>query len=172
MTWTAPVVTRVDEPFAADERTMLEGWLSWQRSTLLYKCEGLTGDQLAIQAVPPSKLSLLGLIRHLADAERSWFRIRFAGEKVAMTHVVNGDSDPAFDDVDPARAEADYDALVAEWEACDRAVAGASLEEAYVSDRFGSMSLRWIYQHLIEEYARHNGHADLIRECIDGQTGA
>lgn len=115
MTWTAPVVTRVDEPFAADERTMLEGWLSWQRSTLLYKCEGLTGDQLAIQAVPPSKLSLLGLIRHLADAERSWFRIRFAGEKVAMTHVVNGDSDPAFDDVDPARAEADYDALVAEW---------------------------------------------------------
>lgn len=171
MIWTSPVVTRIDEPFVADERTMLEGWLGWHRTTLLFKCEGLTGEQLARQAVPPSNLSLLGLIRHMQDVERQWFRNRFAGQDVLLTYMVDGNWNPCFDEVDPTNAEAEYNALVAEWSACDEAAAGASLDETYTHHRYGEMSLRWIYQHLIEEYARHNGHADLIRECIDGRTG-
>src|ERR1700677_2461155 len=82
MTWTAPIVTRDDGPLTGDERPMLQAFLDWHRATLLYKCQGLTGEQLAERAVPPSDLSLLGLIRHMTKVERAWFRQRFAGEPV------------------------------------------------------------------------------------------
>jgi hypothetical protein len=78
--WTAPDVTRIDEPFTGPERGILDGFLDWHRSTLLWKCAGLTGEQLALTSVPPSNLSLLGIVRHMADMERAWFRIRFRGE--------------------------------------------------------------------------------------------
>src|SRR5262245_61841345 len=137
MIWTAPPVDRTDEPFVADERAMLEGFLDWNRRTLLVKCSGLTGDQLARQAVPPSTLSLLGLVRHVTDVERTWFRFRFAGEQV---HPVHGSPDVAFDEVDPDHAERDIALLVAEWEAPRRAVADLSLDHVFVSPRWGELS--------------------------------
>jgi uncharacterized damage-inducible protein DinB len=172
VTWTAPRVTRIDEPFVADERTMLEGFLDWQRSTLLFKCAGLTGTQLAAQPCPPSNLSLLGLVRHVTDVERTWFRRRFAGEAAESRYWREERPDAAFDEADPLHAEEDLARLTAEWELARRAVADMSLDAIFVSDRWGEMSLRWAYCHMIEEYARHNGHADMIRQLIDGQVGS
>jgi hypothetical protein len=166
MTWIAPEVVRVDEPCAADERAILQGFLDYGRKTLLVKCSGLTGEQLAQRSVPPSTLSLLGLVRHVTDVERNWFRRRFAGEPVERLY-----GPAAFDEVDPGRAEQDIARLISEWEAADRALAGLPLDHLFVHDRFGPMSLRWAYNHMNSEYCRHNGHADLLRERIDGMTG-
>ena len=165
MEWTAPATVRTDEPFVAGEREMLQGFLDFGRRTLLVKCAGLTGAQLVERAVPPSTLSLLGLVRHVTDVERSWFRRRFGGEQIAKRYA------DAFD-ARAQQAPADLDALRAEWAAADRAVAGQPLEHAYVSERWGPMQLRWAYCHLASEYNRHNGHADLLRERIDGTTGS
>jgi hypothetical protein len=128
---------------------MLQAFLDWHRATLLYKCAGLTGAQLAEHTVPPSGLSLLGLVRHMTKVERTWFRQRFAGEPV----------DSPFGDDNQA-----------DFERADPAVANASLEDTF-THRGEVMSLRLIYLHMIEEYARHLGHADLLREQIDGATG-
>lgn len=173
MTWTAPQVQRSTEPFVADERAMLDGWLDWHRGTLLHKCAGLTGQQLAQASTPPSTLTLLGLVRHMADVERTWFRRRVLGEQVAACYAhPDGSPGAAFDLADPARAEEDFATLTAEVDACRAAVAGLPLEHTFVHERTGdTISLRWVYVHMIEEYARHNGHADLIRERIDGATG-
>jgi uncharacterized damage-inducible protein DinB len=171
MVWTAQGVTRNDEPFVGDERAMLDGFLDWHRATLLHKCAGLTGEQLVQRAVPPSTLSLLGLVRHLASVERTWIRRRFRGEDVAALYWRPDKPDSAFEEVDPDRAGADIATLVREWEACRQAVTGAPLDATFTSERWGEMSLRWIYLHLIGEYAHHNGHADLLRERIDGTTG-
>ena len=171
MAWTVPVITRTDEPFVGDERAMLDGFLDWHRATLLHTCGGLTGQQLARRAVPPSRLSLLGLVRHLASVERTWFRRRFRGEEVDELYWRPDKPDAAFEEVDPDRAEADIAILMREWELCRQAVAGAALDATFLSERWGEMSLRWIYFHLIGEYAHHNGHADLLRERIDGRTG-
>lgn len=165
MEWTAPDVERVDEPFVADERAMLSGFLEFGRSTLLLKCAGLTGEQLATRALPPSDLSLLGLVRHVADVERTWFRRRFGGEDVPGLH------ERPFDDLDPAGAAADLERLTAEWAAARRAVEHLPLDHVFVSATWGPMQLRWAYCHMASEYNRHNGHADLLRERIDGVTG-
>jgi hypothetical protein len=171
MTWTAPDVARADEPFVASERAMLQGFLDFGRQTLLLKCSGLTGVQLAEKAIPPSTLSLLGLVRHVTDVERTWFRRRFASEAVDNLYQQAGRPEAAFEDVDPDQAEQHIAALVAEWRAADRAVAHLSLDDIFVSDRWGPMSLRWAYSHMNSEYRRHNGHADMLRERIDGSTG-
>jgi uncharacterized damage-inducible protein DinB len=147
---------------------MLQAFLDWQRATLLYKCAGLTGEQLAERAVPPSGLSLLGLVRHLTKVERAWFRQRFAGEPVEPPF--GGGKDADFADADAARAAADYARLTEEIKLADAAVANASLDDTFTHDN-EVMSLRLIYLHMIEEYARHLGHADLLRERIDGATG-
>jgi hypothetical protein len=168
VTWKAPDVARPEGPLDDPERPMLQAFLDWQRATLLYKCAGLTGEQLAEPAVPPSGLSLLGLIRHMTEVERVWFRRRFAGEPVEPPF--GGDLDADFERVDPARAAADYARLTEEFKLCDAAVANASLDDTIVH-RGQVMSLRAIYLHMIEEYARHLGHADLLRERIDGATG-
>jgi uncharacterized damage-inducible protein DinB len=147
---------------------MLQAFLDWQRATLLYKCGGLTGEQLAERAVPPSGLSLLGLIRHMTKVERIWFRQRFAGEPVERPF--GDDSNADFERVDPARAAADYARLTEEFKLADAAAANASLDDTFIH-RNEVMSLRMIYLHMIEEYARHLGHADLLRERIDGATG-
>jgi uncharacterized damage-inducible protein DinB len=150
---------------------MLDSWLDWHRSTLVWKCAGLTGDQLVERAAPPSNLSLLGLVRHMAEVERSWFRSRFAGEAVTPIYTREDAPDAAFEETDPAWAEQDFSRLADEQAASRRAVAAADLDDTFEHPRHGVMQLRWIYVHMIEEYARHNGHADLLREAIDGVTG-
>jgi uncharacterized damage-inducible protein DinB len=171
MSWVAPDVQRVDEPFAGDERATLVGFLEWGRQTLLHKCAGLTAEQLADRAVPPSTLSLLGLIRHVTEVERTWFRRRFAGQDLPDLYGGADRPDAEFTEVDPDQAEAAYSLLVAEWQLCREAISGRALEETFPHPRFGPMSLRWILCHMASEYQRHNGHADLLRERIDGRTG-
>jgi uncharacterized damage-inducible protein DinB len=167
-------VERVIPPLEAGERHMLAAWLDLQRATLAMKCEGLTDDQLRKRAVPPSSLSLLGLIRHMAEVEHNWFRPLLLGEDMAGLWAPGPelDPEPAFDDV----ATADVEGSFAAWRAeCDRAreLADAAESLEVTCMRGGArFSLRWVMVHMIEEYARHNGHADLIRERIDGSTGA
>ncbi len=168
VTWKAPDVERPDGPLTGPERPMLQVFLDWQRATLLHKCAGLTGAQLAERAIPPSGLSLLGLVRHMTKVERSWFRQRFAGELIDSPFGEDNQAD--FERVDPARAAADYARLTEEFKLADAAVANASLDETFTHNN-EVMSLRLIYLHMIEEYARHLGHADLLRERIDGATG-
>jgi len=172
MTWTAPSTPRSDGPLAGDERPILEGFLAWQRSTLLAKCAGLSGEQLTQRAVPPSNLSLLGLIRHLAKVERTWFRQRVAGEEVGPMYDPYKGVDADFEDLEPTRAEEDFARLVAECrlaDAADAAAAPANLSDTF-THRGEEYSLRLVYVHMIAEYARHNGHADLLRERVDGTT--
>ena len=171
MTWTAPEFARQDEPFTGPERPMLDGFLDRYRASLLLRCTGLTAEQLAERSVPPSSLSLLGIVRHLTDVERTYFRCRWGGEQVDDYYSTPDRPDGAFDDVDPASAQRDLGRLVAEQYAARRAVAGLSLEQIFISERWGEMSLRWALTHVIAEYAAHCGQADLIRERIDGRTG-
>lgn len=171
MTWIAPHVERVDEPFAGDERTTLEGYLDYGRASLLLKCAGLTGQQLALQACPPSNMSLLGLVRHITEVERNWFRRRFAGQALAAIYSDSLNPDAAFTEADAAHAERDWSALLDEQDQARRAVSDLPLEAVFHSERHGRMTLRWAYVHMITEYSQHNGHADLLREKIDGVTG-
>ena len=159
----------VDGPMTGDDRGILEGYLAWQRSTLLNVCAGLDAQQLATRPVPASTLSLLGLVRHLAKVERIWLRQRVAGEDVPSLYGGPG-NDADFDDVDAARAQQEVEQLRAEWRLGDEAVAPVSSDYEIVVHG-EPMSLRMVYVHLIGEYARHNGHADLLRQAIDGVTG-
>lgn len=170
MTWTVPATTRAGGSLTAPETELLPGYLAWHRATFLHKCAGLTGEQLALRPLPASSLSLLGLMRHLAKVERTWFRIRFAGQDVPPLHAVEGHKDADFDLLEPERAEQEYLALLEEQRLADLAVAGASLDSTLAA--YGEeQSLRTTYLHVITEYARHNGHADLLREHTDGVTG-
>jgi Protein of unknown function (DUF664) len=170
--WTAPDVTRPIAPFTSGEREMLDGYLDFQRETLLWKCAGLTGEQLARRAAEPSIMSLLGLVRHMAWVERWWFQVHAAGRDVPLPYQSDDDPDLDFNGADPAGAPADFAAYAAECDAARSAAAGLPLEHAaYNKGRDADVSLRWIYLHMIEEYARHNGHADMLRERTDGATG-
>ncbi|MEV5597832.1 DinB family protein [Streptomyces sp. NPDC052496] len=171
MTWTAPQVDRRTAPYVADERTLLQGMLDQHRDLLLAKCAGLTAEQLTRAAVEPSNLTLLGLVRHMTDVERSWFRQRAAGQKIGSLYYTEEQPDTDFEDLDTAGAEAAFAALRAECDAADRAVAHRGLDDTFETTDGRVISLRWMYVHMIEEYARHNGHADLLRERIDGATG-
>jgi uncharacterized damage-inducible protein DinB len=172
MTWTVPQVNRPSTPFVAGERQMLEAWLDFHRQTLLGKCGGLSAGQLRQRSAPPSTLSLLGLVRHMADVERSWFRRRVAGEDLTPLYFSEADPDGEFDNVEDADAEQDLAAYLREVELARQAAAGRELDDTfYHVRREVTMSVRWVYLHMIEEYARHNGHADLLRERIDGATG-
>jgi hypothetical protein len=125
---------------------------------------------LRARPLPTTNLSLLGLVRHLADVERSWFRRRLAGEDAPPIFYTQAQPDLDIDPPPDADPDADFAAWRAEVAACDAAVAGRDLDDTFVS-RTDTLSLRWLYGHMIEEYARHNGHADLIRQAIDGATG-
>jgi hypothetical protein len=122
-----------------------------------------------MRPIPVSSLSLLGLVRHLAKVERIWFRQQSAGEDVELLY------DPAlgkradFDNVDPAEAEKDFDRLRREWRLADQAVAKMTFDDTFALAG-ETYSLRMVYVHMIGEYSRHNGHADLLREAIDGTT--
>ncbi len=159
----------------AGELEMLTGWLEHHRGILIWKCEDLTAEQLRQRAVPPSTLSLLGLVRHMAEVERGWFQQVFLGEDVPDLYDRSADEDADFnavDQADPAEAFAEFER---ECNASRQVVGQApSLDvlSKRPSERTGQpWSLRWIVTHMIEEYARHNGHADLLREGVDGSTG-
>jgi hypothetical protein len=169
MTWTAPDVSLPDGPLTGPERPMLEGYLAGHRAYLLHKCAGLTGEQLARCAVPPSNLSLLGLLRHMAKVERRWFRERLGKQDLEPMFDPLLGIDADFEALDPAQAEEAYQRFVAECRRADEVIAASSYEDL-VPSRNGDMSLRAVVVHMIEEYAQHNGHADLIREAIDGST--
>lgn len=178
MTWTAPPFTRttagglqLNAPGTADERTLLAGRLRWHRETLLVKCAGLDQEQLARTAAAPSSLTLLGLVRHMAEIERWWFRRCFAGRPLGDVFTGPCDGDEGLEGTDPARAAVDFAAYRVEVAAADAAVAGHALDTSFVTTRGRECSLRWVYVTMIQEYARHNGHADLLRERTDGATG-
>jgi uncharacterized damage-inducible protein DinB len=171
--WTAPPVER-SEPGNFPERSALEAWVDYHRDVLLWKCSGLTAEQLKRRSVPPSNLSLLGLVRHMTDVERWWFRIHAGDQDMGFVHSSEDNPEGDFNDIEEADAEADLIAYKAEIRAAKQTVAAKGLDELVRShghhpDR--QVDIRWIYLHMIEEYARHNGHADLLRECIDGATG-
>ena len=166
MTWKAPEVSRDDFPLDLPERQALEAFVRWHRQTLLWKVSGLTGQQLVSRAVPTSNLTLLGIVRHMAQVERRWWRQRVAGDGVPDLYV----DDEEWTALAPARAAEDYQQLLDEWIAVDAVAARYDLDHTF-QRRDETWSIRTLYLHLIEEWARHNGHADLIREAIDGQTG-
>lgn len=172
MSWIAPDTDRTATATAAGEREILQGWLDRHRRTLLWKCAGLNVDQLRLRAVAPSALSLLGLVRHMSEVERGWFRIAAAGMPLDYLYCDEDDPSGDFDHVDSADPPAVFATFHAEVAAADVAVAPLPLDHTFVFPADGAtFSLRWVYVHMIEEYARHNGHADLLRECIDGRTG-
>ena len=157
----------------AGERETLDSWLEFHRATLARKCEGLTDDQLREQSVPPSTISLLGLVRHMAEVERGWFQQVLAGEDVPDLYVTPEDQGRRFHRRRDRRRRSELRRLAAECELARKAVAAAPSLDLLAAEqtRSGRVSLRWIMVHMIEEYARHNGHADLLRERIDGATG-
>jgi hypothetical protein len=163
---------RTDPAPVADERTTLAGFLDYHRDTLVLKCEGLTDEQLRLRAVPPSGMSLLGLVRHLTEVERSWFGRRIAGGDPAPLYYSEPDNpDGDFDDLDSP----DVATVFAVWRtACAESreiVASVSLDSTAKRRDGIDVTVRWILLHMLEEYARHNGHADFLRERIDGATG-
>ena len=164
---------REGSPSLGDERATLEEFLRCQRLTLQLKCEGLDAAQLARRAVEPSTMSLLGLVRHMAEVERGWFRRRFAGQNVPKRYQSEAEPDGDFDG-----AVADQAVVHEAWAAWREEIAFAeaftrSADLGFIGhDGAGNpISLRELLVHMIEEYARHNGHADLLRERIDGRIG-
>jgi len=156
-----------------DERATLIEYLRQQRLTLQIKCEGLDAEQLARRAVEPSTLSLLGLVRHMAEVERTWFRRRFSGQDVPKRYQSEAQPDGDFDGAVADSAVADE-----AWAAWRDEIAFAELFTRSTDLDFvgqdgdgNPISLRELLVHMIEEYARHNGHADLLRERIDGRIG-
>ncbi len=162
---------RAIAPLEADERVTLTAFLDFQRATLALKCAGLTDDQLRERAVPPSSLSLLGLVRHMAEVERNWFRPVLGGEQMSAIFAPGMDWEASFRDVAMAGAAEAFGAWRAECEHARALVAAVPSLDASGNRGGERFSLRWVMVHMIEEYARHNGHADLLRERIDGSTG-
>lgn len=163
-----------DEVAAADEKTTLLAFLGHQRAFLARKVAGVTDEQARTATCPPSDLTMLGLVRHLADVERGWAKRAFAGQQASP--LFYGDAHPNSDpdgDFHPPPDATLLDALDSFWSEAadaDAIYSSGALDDIERHER-GLYSLRWILVHLIEEYARHLGHADLIRQAIDGQTG-
>lgn len=173
MTWTAPNVTSTSPPLLGDERACLQGWLDLHRATLQWKCSGLDADQLRLRPLSPSGMSLLGIVRHLVEVERWWFRINAAQQSgLDYEYCTDEDQEADWNDLDTADAAADLETYRQEVAACNAAMMGISLDDVVPDpDEREDKNVRWIFVHMIEEYARHNGHADLIREAVDGTTG-
>ncbi|WP_406056324.1 DinB family protein [Streptomyces sp. NBC_01077] len=166
-------VLRVEPSTVSGEREALEQWLDFHRATLARKCEGLDDAQLRTPSAPPSDLTLLGLVRHMAEVENGWFRNVLAGEKAGRVYSTEEDRDRDLHVTDTDTYEEAYATWQAQIAHARTLAAGHGLDDlAEGEHRSGEpFNLRWIYLHMIEEYARHNGHADLIRERIDGATG-
>jgi uncharacterized damage-inducible protein DinB len=164
---------RTEPPVTGPEREMLRAFLDFHRDTLAMKCEGLSDGQLREQSSPPSTLSLLGLVRHMAEVERTWFRRVINGEDLPLVWSDDGDYQAAYD----ARQASVADAFRAWQDEVEHARrierAAASLDVTGYQQRWDEdVSLRLVMYHLMHEYARHNGHADFLREAIDGTVGA
>ncbi|MBO8195455.1 DinB family protein [Streptomyces oryzae] len=166
-----PDDTREPLPLVGDERELLTRYLDWYRETLLLKCTGVPPEALSERTVPPSAMSLHGLVRHLAAVERWWFRIQLAEEEVPLLYYSDDDPDQDFGSLEGDPAEA-----LAAWRAeCERSreiTAAMALDATGTHARTGRpVSLRRVLIHMIAEYAQHCGHADLLRERTDGATG-
>lgn len=154
------------------ERAQLESWLDFERDSLLVKCDALSEEQLKRRPVATSTLSLLGLVRHLTFVEQVWFEHRFAGLDTPEYYKRESDRDADFNDLDSTPVAEVFANFERARTLSDEIARAYPLETmAKREGRQGLVDLRWIYLHLIEEYARHLGHADLLREMIDGATG-
>jgi uncharacterized damage-inducible protein DinB len=169
--WVDPDDDPRSEGGFTDERSLLLGYLRDYRLTLRMKCDGLDAEQLARRSVPPSTMSLLGLVRHLAKVEHTWFRRVMEGTDVPRLYWSDADRDLDFND-----AVADPEVVEDAWSSWRAEVANAErfvdeTEHLGRMDPKGEIALREVLLHMIEEYARHCGHADLLRERIDGRVG-
>ena len=163
---------RTEPPYVLDERAMLEAWLEFHRTTLLMKCDGLDDATRKARPVESSKLSLHGLVRHMAEVERGWFgRVLLANPELPFIWCEERWDDKDFVPLDDADWATDLAAWKTECDAGRTAAVELGLDDTGVHRSGDAVSLRWIYVHMIEEYARHNGHADLIRELVDGAVG-
>ena len=164
---------RIGPPLLGGERETMRAYLDYHRATLAMKCQGLSDEDLRRRSMPPSTLTLLGLVRHLAEVERTWFRRVINGEDLPLRWSAEGDFQAAYDASASSRAEA-FGAWQEEVEHARRIeLAAESLDVTGYQARWGEhVSLRLVMLHLIHEYARHNGHADFLREGIDGEVGA
>ncbi|AEG44421.1 DinB family protein [Isoptericola variabilis] len=180
MTSTLPRPARTEPPLRGDEATTLRTFLDYHRDTLRWKTDGLTAEQLRTP-LPPSDMTLGGLLKHLAYVESQWFRVVLAGEEpLPPFDAVDWSSDPDWEwhsaaDDSPEDLRGLYDAAVAESDrVLDAALSRGGLDELSTRESRqgdGRFSVRWILVHMLEEYSRHNGHADLLREALDGLTG-
>jgi uncharacterized protein DUF664 len=153
--------TRVEPPRGVgDERGLLDGWLDYYRATALHKCADLSAEQLVTRSCPPSPLSLIGLMRHLTEMERAYAH-RLADPATPLLYCTEDNPEGDFEDIDITDVGADLDTFTEHCARSREIMAGLPLDG----------SLRWSYLYLIKEYARHLGHADLLRERIDGATG-
>ncbi len=176
---TIPVIddredTRSDGPMTGGEREVLDHWLDLYRDTVVLKIAGLDAEALARRSVPPSSMSLIGVVRHLTEVEAYWLRVVLLDEQgVPDYYCTPTRPDGDFDDVEPATAAADVAAYQAELvTGRANATAWTDLAVPVRGLRKGKqVNLRWILAHLVEEYDRHLGHMDLLRERIDGRTG-
>jgi uncharacterized damage-inducible protein DinB len=167
---------RTDPPGQGSELATLTGFLDWYRKTLELKCSGLDAEALARRSVEPSSMSLLGLVRHMADVERGWFRWFMDGQDAPELFSSKEDPDGDWDGArpDPVLVEQAWQAWREEVAFADQFVAaapGLELTGKREDTWRGKLSLRWVLTHMVEEYARHIGHADLLRERIDGAVG-
>jgi hypothetical protein len=151
-----------------DERRLLDGWLDYYRATLLVKCEGLTGEQLIKRSCEPSSMSLTGLIRHMTEMERAYGH-RLADWDTGWLYCTEENEEGDFEAVTAAGAAADLETFRAHCAGTRQIMAAHQLDDTF--GKKSSHTLRWFYLYLIKEYARHLGHADLLRERIDGTTG-
>jgi uncharacterized damage-inducible protein DinB len=168
-----PVFERPEPLLTGDERAQLVSWLAHYRATLLRKCAGLSVEELSRRPVPTSSMSLLGMLRHMTFVEQVWFDVRFAGNDVVLHYKRDDDPDADFNELSSATLEEVVANFRSACERTDELVRGHDLEELVKAPggRRDPVDLRWIYLHMIEEYARHCGHADIFRELIDGTVG-
>lgn len=164
-------MTRAAEPETNDERELLLGWLAFHRDALAAKCDGVDPAALVRTGLGGSTMSLLGLVRHLTEMERVYFAYCVGGGELAFVYgpYDEGGPDGDFDGLTPEMVEPSIAAWHSERDAADALIASAADLDAIRSG--GSRSLRWCLVKVIQEYARHNGHADLIRQSIDGAVG-
>ncbi|MGB8195840.1 MAG: DinB family protein [Acidimicrobiales bacterium] len=169
-------IPRFERPkplLSGPEREQLESWVAFYRATLMKKCSGLSLEDLTKRPIESSMMSLLGMLRHMTFVEQVWFDARFAGNEVVEYYKSPEDRDTDWTQLDSAT----LDEVVAHFQrACetsDELARGHGLEEFVKKPGNGRepVDLRWIFLHMIEEYARHCGHADILRELVDGTTG-
>ena len=165
---TVPEVDREEPGRVGGERGMLDAWLDYYRATLLHKCSGLTAGQLTMRSCEPSPLSLAGLVRHMTEMERAYAH-RLADRSTPLLYCTDDDPDGDIESVTAEQAMTDIQTLIDHTARSRDIMAGHQLDDTFGAT--GPYSLRWVYHYLIKEYARHLGHADMLRERIDGVTG-